>query len=629
MASLMSTVAEGSRDGVPPEPCKLETWWEIDPRVELAGRGEVYERRPGDPAVRSLRIYALDPAASSLEGAVDTVEVPYEPLGEGPLGTQCEVMPEDEVKGCRYCRVHLDDPALLMRDGRDPSPSDPQFHQQMVYAVCSSVLEAFRKALGRHVTWGFDRPGERDGRLRIRPHGMDDRNAFYDKQRGELRFGYYRADDEVRGRSLPGGYVFTCLSHDIVAHEVTHALLDGLRSHFTHPSGPDVLGFHEGFADLVAVFQHFTYGRLLGAAIGKCRGRLEQAELLTSLASQFGHTTGERRALRSALRVDAQGAIVPVRYDPTAEAHELGSVLVSAAFEAFTTRFTRKTARYVRLATGGTGVLPHGEIPADLQSILADEAAELARQFLQICIRAIDYCPPVDLEYGEFLRAVITADHDLVPSDPWGYREAWIDAFAKRRIYPERVASLSEDALLWQPPRRPIRIPELGYQHLRLSGDPANPASPRDLREQAEALARVVVLHLDQFGMAPEGHPRLNGDRVHPPRVQSVRTSRRVGPHGEVVFDLVAEVTQLREVRLDGETVDFYGGATVILGPRGEVRYVIAKSVLNEARIERQHGFMRGAGKRYWTRDEATLGWKPREKLFRFLHGVDHRHGEE
>jgi hypothetical protein len=39
-------------------------------------------------------------------------------------------------------------------------------------------------------------------------------------------------------------------------------------------------------------------------------------------------------------------------------------------------------------------------------------------------------CPPVDLRFGDFLRAMITADHDLVPDDPFGYREAIVMRFA-------------------------------------------------------------------------------------------------------------------------------------------------------------------------------------------------------
>src|SRR5690606_17242292 len=140
----------------------------------------------------------------------------------------------------------------------------------------------------------------------------------------------------------------------------------------------------------------------------------------------------------------------------------LGAVLVSAVFQAFSTIFRRKTDTYFRLATGGAGRLREGELPAELRDVLAEKASNLANQFLTLCIRAIDYCPPVDIKLGEYLRAVITADHDLIPDDRWAYREAWVDAFRNHGIYPEGVTSLFEDALLWNPPVQPIpRVDEL------------------------------------------------------------------------------------------------------------------------------------------------------------------------
>jgi hypothetical protein len=69
-----------------------------------------------------------------------------------------------------------------------------------------------------------------------------------------------------------------------------------------------------------------------------------------------------------------------------------------------------------------------------------------------MCVRAIDYCPPVDITFGEFLRAVITADFDLVEDDDLNYRIAFIEAFRKRGIYPRDVRTLSVESLLWRGP---------------------------------------------------------------------------------------------------------------------------------------------------------------------------------
>jgi hypothetical protein len=605
--------------------CKEEgTAFSIGPGVERAVYGRPYERSGNDPVYRPLKIFTIDPAESRLEGSIAIVNVPYEPLEPGPVGRVFEVDNYDGWQSLR--RVSLDDPDVLIRNGRDPSPSDPRFHQQMVYAVCSTVYAAFRSALGRHIAWGFDSSNvSSDGaqRLRIRPHACNERNAYYDKERGELCFGHYRADREVGGRNLPGSRVFTCLSHDIVAHEVTHALLDGLRTHFTLPSGPDVLAFHEAFADLVAIFQHFSYEKVLQSAIRKSRGNLKDASLLTDIARQFGHTTGQGRALRSAVENQIETGPLKV-YGADREPHHLGSVLVSAVFEAFETIFKRKTERYIKLATGGSGVLPPGDISADLQKVLADEASKLASQFLSICIRAIDYCPPFDLEFGEFLRAVITADYNLVPDDPWGYREALIDAFKKREIYPRYVDNFSEDALLWRAPENPVPdIRELSFAILRFEGDPGRPSGQDELRRQACALGRIISdpQHLKSFGFARRGDPRLGQDLIEPPCIQSIRSSRRAGPDGQIVFDLVAEATQRRTVLdLAGKPeFDFYGGATITLGPSGEVRYSISKSVLNEERIKRQRAFIYSdAGRHYWTLKEGRAS--PNSQLFRLLH---------
>src|SRR5262249_6951720 len=50
------------------------------------------------------------------------------------------------------------------------------------------------------------------------------------------------------------------------------------------------------------------------------------------------------------------------------------------------------------------------------------------------------------------LRALITADHDLVPSDPWGYRIAIAESFRKRAIFPHNMPTFGEETLRWLRP---------------------------------------------------------------------------------------------------------------------------------------------------------------------------------
>src|SRR5690606_36148449 len=132
-----------------------------------------------------------------------------------------------------------------------------------------------------------------DGRrLRLVVDGMESRNAEYDSGRGEIVFGYFTAVDRPPGAlNLSGGKVHTALSHDIITHEVTHALLDGLRPHFMIATSPDALAFHEALADLIALFRKFSFETGVRNALAATRGRLDADTALSAIARQFGQTT--------------------------------------------------------------------------------------------------------------------------------------------------------------------------------------------------------------------------------------------------------------------------------------------------------------------------------------------------
>jgi hypothetical protein len=385
------------------------------------------------------------------------------------------------------------------------------------------------------------------------------------------------------------------------------------------PSNPDVLAFHEAFSDLVAIFQRFTYRDVVRAALRRARGELRAATILSQIGVQFGQTTGRDGPLRSAIQGSKRV------YGDSSEPHERGEVLLAAAFEAFRRVYEDKASRYMRLASGGTGVLPAGEIPEILLDLLTELACKLAAEFLSICIRAIDYCPPVDITFGEYLRAVVTADSELVPDDRWAYREAWIDAFRMYEIYPSDVPSLTEDALVWRGPERVVpAVPALSFAALGFAGEPGRPASAQELERQARALGSLVSdrNYLDVFGLARPDDPRLERDRVELPMIESIRTARRVGPSGQIVFDLVAEVTQRRIVAADAENREFgfYGGSTVILDPNGAIRYVISKSVLHAGRLAQMRTFTREHPELWSLGPNGML--LPEAQPFKLLHEV-------
>jgi len=48
---------------------------------------------------------------------------------------------------------------------------------------------------------------------------------------------------------------------------------------------------------------------------------------------------------------------------------------------------------------------------------VVEDGADAAEQLLTMSIRALDYAPPTDLEFCDFLSAFLTADSEIVPDD--------------------------------------------------------------------------------------------------------------------------------------------------------------------------------------------------------------------
>jgi hypothetical protein len=578
---------------------------------------------PVPPPARRLRGYSIDPSlTTNLDTAsISTVtfRVPWEPLEPGPVGEYLEVIDTDPASGCYYEPVNLDEAALLAQDGLPPSEGTPQFHQQMVYAVSSLTIHNFERALGRRTLWAPAPPPQGESpkndsrflrRLRLYPHALRERNAYFSPEKMGLLFGYFRASDDDPGEHMPGGMVFTCLSHDIVAHETTHALLDGMSRAFRNATNRDVFAFHEAFADIVAMFQHFTFPEIVRHQLTNTRGDIRsQQNLLGELAGQFGRGTGRRMALRSAIGELKDGKWQPKTPNPSdyrtvEEPHLRGAILVGAVFDAFLSIFERRTADLFRLATDGTGILRPGAIDPDLVNRLSEEATKSAGHVLSMCIRALDYCPPVDITFAEYLRAIITADYDLVPDDDLRYRTAFMQAFQKRGIYQEDAKVLSEESLVWRTPDndkvRPSAELQSGLSELRdLALASVYAESREHLFHQERELRRRIHDWLEQqLKNNPHGQADASYLGLQPKRSFEVRSARfafRTSPDGGMVPQLLLGLIQEKGVACAGAPNDkmvFLGGSTVIADLKASrVKYCIRKSFTNEERLGLQRAF--------------------------------------
>jgi len=624
-----------------------------------------------EPRTRALKIYALDPSAGQYIGNVMTVRIRWErDLRPGPIGRRFAVIDYDAANRCYYPPVDLDDPRLLAEAGLDPSESDPRFHQQMVYAVASETVEKFESALGRTIHWRRAErpPGDAAQRpdggapaaddiwvLKLFPHAMAQANAFYSRDAHGILFGYFRASEGGTdpGRNLPGQRVFTCLSHDIIAHEVTHAVIDGIRAFFTEPTNPDVLAFHEAFADLTALFLHFSHREALRDTIRRTGGRLHALELapnaaametsngrpgakgrpritdeirarnpLIELAQQFGEASGMGRGLRGALDIPPDPTAMRTRVD---DAHFRGSILVAAVFDAYFSTYLRAAVPLFRIYRAGGGDLGSSELPVPLADALADAASTAADEFFQLCARALDYCPPVDLTFGDYLRALVTASTDLRPEQR-DVRQALMQSFRARGILADSASFFSEDALVWP------RVPD--WTH-----DPVPDALPPVVATIADPRTGVVATRELEFGH-PDGLTKVEKDvngailrqyarenaarlgfvadpRLEPsaqPYPASFHTVFRVTTDGRLRIDMVIELVQTRRVPFDEDSPEagsfpLRAGATLIVaapareadgtyGP-SRVRFAIAKRITGDegnAREARQRAYALSMG---------------------------------
>jgi hypothetical protein len=429
--------------------------------MDEAARSRSGEGTTPLPATRRMSVIAQDPSITRADGSIlmAQIDIPAEELMPGPIGYRVQVVDYDASTG-QYRDAHdleKKEPAAW-RDGDPAIVGNFRFHAQNVYALVMKTLARFEFALGRRIGWSFG-----VHQLKVAPNGLMDANAFYARGVEGLVFGYFP------GRT--GKNIYTCLSHDIVVHETTHALLDALRERYMDPSGPDQAAFHEGFADVIALLSVFSQVELVAELLrrsAKGRKSLSDEEVrpealrrtaLFGLADQMGAEMDTVRG--DALRRSAE--MKPDRKwiaDPEfEEPHRRGEVLVAAVMngflEAWTTRLQAAKAEDQK-----THVVYR----------VAEEGADIAAALITMWIRALDYMPPVHLEFGDALSAAITADSEVRPDDSrYRLREHMRDSFDRYGIKP--AATRADERGAWPHEKGRMRYERVRFESMRTDKD--------------------------------------------------------------------------------------------------------------------------------------------------------------
>ncbi len=542
------------------------------------------------PIMREFTIIAQDPSIRESGGKIlkSRITITNEKLGPGPRGYRIHVVdydasqrvlfrPVDLGQGEEDYYVNAPDSALL---------GDPGFHAQNVYAVTMRILEYFEFALGRRISWGFG-----GHQIHVVPHAFADANAYYSEDDYGLFFGYFPGRD--------GRPVFNCLSHDVIAHEVCHALLDGLRNCYTFPSYPDQAGFHEGYADIVALLSVFGLRDVIGKLLpgkGPEKNRIAKKDLseqalrdsvLFGLAEQFGQETSSFRemALRRAVkRPPSKEAMSEMLFE---ECHLRGEILSSAVLNAFLSIWKKRLDSWLPCADD--------DVPKDR---VVEDGSDAAEHLLRMVIRALDYCPVVDVTFADFLSALITADVELVPDDgKYKYRKALVQEFERWGISPA-----SQDSPWARDAKRTAdlgKAPEYGaWQRPK---DEANLSTECVHRESLERDPDEV------FKFIWENRRALGIYEDVFTRVISVRPCFRMGPDGVHVRETVSEYLQIMDLEAkklkalgirkpdkmpDDTKVRLFGGGVLIFNEFGHLKYHVRSRLDNADRQSKRLDYL-------------------------------------
>jgi hypothetical protein len=300
-----------------------------------------------------------------------------------------------------------------------PDPEDLYSVEMIKVSAFGTVLKTMKMfeskdTLGRALTWAFDAP-----QLLVVPRAGKWSNAFYERDSHSLQFFYF---DSARP---PYPTVFTALSHDIVAHETGHAILDGIAPDLHDAVSPQALALHEAVADLTALLMAFRSDGLRDAVLEETGGSIEDSSDFSGIAPEFASESdpgGRQLYLRNlnnrkSLRPDSGENRVSA-----VEPHALCEVIGAALYSVM-----RKIYKAV-WDWEARGV----EEPVKVSGRALFIASE---RFKRMILRALDYLPPGEVSFADYGRAILASDQASYPDERDAQQRDWIrEEFVKRGI---------------------------------------------------------------------------------------------------------------------------------------------------------------------------------------------------
>lgn len=380
----------------------------------------------------NVAVYFKDPliAETDKDAAIDQeFTTPWEPgLRDGPTSASFAVVDFDFTTSTLTKPVIWDDRKrrFTTPDGNAPvaSREDLHFHQISVWATVQNTLEFFEgnEALSRCISWAFE-----GSRLIVVPLAGFGENAYYDRDSKSLQFYWFEHG---------GQRIYTCLSSDIVNHELGHAVPDGIGPHYYESVRLETAAFHEFVGDLAAILMSFRNNAFRSLVLN-ASGDLDDPEsLLGRLAPEFGEALVGEHSLRSGLDPSTMKT-----ERITLEPHALSVVMKGAMYDVLRGIFRTLSAEDLARAEA------HSKPPRSSAQILWNCVPTMRT----LAIQPLDFLPPCAVSFRDYAIAVMHAEQLSNPQDQHGYRAMIRDIYVARGIFADadEAARLFDTASLY------------------------------------------------------------------------------------------------------------------------------------------------------------------------------------
>ena len=268
--------------------------------------------------------------------------------------------------------------------------------------------------------------------------------------------------------------IFTSNSQDIVAHETAHALLDGIAPDLYSAITPQSLAIHEAVADVAALLVSLRCRELTRKVLEQSNGDIQDSNVFSGLAEQFGMALDPGRNYLRNLNEDATiGGLAPVATD---EPHALSTVLSGVFYRMLLTTYSELLQQYNTHALPDPGLVSDAESAFVEQQVVVEQTDQrtapatglgnrekalfvAADRVKRTLLRGLDYLPPGDANFADLARAVLASDEASHPDS--STIRGWLVEELVRRGVVTSPAELDVDTNYEDPSLAGLDIDEL------------------------------------------------------------------------------------------------------------------------------------------------------------------------